>query len=641
MKKESNAPFDLVNSAAAAAPPPLAKNHVILRTPVIRSKANHPKTAMKKGVSEPNLTKTTPQKSPAAAFFSPRHLIDRFKRILPHSLSKQSLNDKHHHLHDHAIIDSDDSASTSSENNDHLRNSRLDHVSRVRNVYDSLGTSSLLIDPNVLSSTQELTSLYNYAVHILPEQELGYFSNGNGCLSSSSIHHQASPAAMSVRFKYPADANDELTLKYFCFPDQHDANNNPLVLTKKLTQEYFRFTLTNIHGTRQYGYCSRFMHKGVLNALCIVSPCDMIEIYEKILSTATELFLSYKDDDAKLFLREIYAHRLPNRGDTIHIDTTTVGLYTLKCEYDRRKELIDSITLLSLSTGQYSEFNFEEVTLSIHLDTIIKIFSSILYEQKLIFIGNDLGPLTRLINTFVCLLYPFSWPHTYVPILPALMLDIIQAPTPYIIGILRSCESYLTANDDLLSQDNSDILIVDIDHDRVRSLNDYISNDSFRGSMENLTSLPLSSHQAARFQILPKIFKIELKQEISLLRKAKSSLSLDDCQQRLRDVFMSIFVQSCYNYRDYLDENFDRDAFIQSKQHTIELFLEWFTRTQIFELYVRLKLDRSLSHAFAITFDLACERYSKSIQKQIPQRITAKSVKRKSATRANKMDHRF
>src|ERR1700722_17516316 len=79
-----------------------------------------------------------------------------------------------------------------------------------------------------------------------------------------------------------------------------------------------------------------------------------------------------------------------------------------------------------------------------YLDTIIKIFSSILYEQKLIFIGNDLGPLTRLINTFICLLYPFSWPHTYIPVLPALMLDIIQAPTPYIIGILRSCEYYLS-----------------------------------------------------------------------------------------------------------------------------------------------------------------------------------------------------
>ncbi|CAF1302318.1 unnamed protein product [Adineta steineri] len=591
-----------------------------IRTSITKPKQNHPftniKSAMKKGISEPNLAKTK-----SSSFFSPRGLINRFKRILPLSLSKQSLNDSNV-----MTIDSDDSASTTSENNDDIRISRLDHVSRVKNVYDSLGTgshmTSLFTEPSHSTASRELKTLYDYVVHILPEQELGYFANGNGCLSLSNlnINHQIHTST-SIRFQYPLDANTELSLKYFCFPDQHDSNNNhnTSLSSKASKPEYFRFTLTDMRGVRQHGYCSRFTHKGILNALCIISPCDMLDLYEKILSTATELFLSYKEEDAKRFLKEIYPHRLPNRGDTIHIHTTTVGLYTLKCDYDRRKQLIDSINLLSLST-----------------DTIIKIFSSILYEQKLIFIGNELGPLTRLINTFICLLYPFSWPHTYVPILPALMLDILQAPTPYIIGILRSCEHYLCDNDEFLSQDNSDILIVDIDHDHIYSINDYLSNDSSRGSLDNLNN---KTH--SKFQILPKIFKIELKQEISFLRKHKQNLSLDECQQRLRNIFMSIFIQSCYNYKDYLNHIFDIEHFIQSKQHTIELFLEWFTRTQIFELFIRQKLETDHSNQFAITFDLACEKYRRTLKKQIPERITVKSVKRKAAIRANKQDHRL
>jgi hypothetical protein len=99
-------------------------------TPQIKTKINHSlrnlKSPMKKGISEPNLAKTK--------FFSPRSLIDRFKRILPLSLSKQSLNDTNT-----MTIDSDDSISISSENNDYIRTSRLDHVSRVKNVYDTLG----------------------------------------------------------------------------------------------------------------------------------------------------------------------------------------------------------------------------------------------------------------------------------------------------------------------------------------------------------------------------------------------------------------------------------------------------------------------------------------------------------------------
>ncbi|CAF3043923.1 unnamed protein product [Rotaria socialis] len=584
------------------------------------------KSSMKKGISEPNLTKTSRNRSP----FSPRALLDRFKRMLPISLSKQSLNEKPTNHNDRISPqnDSDDTGSTTSENNDNIRTSRLDHVTHVQNICESLSTSnnmsSLLTDPSLSLLTNEITTLYDYVVHILPEQEIGYFSNGNGCILSSNFNQHLSTTA-PIHFKYPPDAQDEATLKYFCFPDQLDSNNNPLSLAKKSAQEYFRFTLTNMHGVRQYGYCSRFFHKRILNALCIVSPFDMIEIYEKILSTATELFLSYKENEAKTFLEEIYHHRLPNRGDTIHITTSTVGLYTLKCEYDRRKVLIDSITLLSLST-----------------ETIIKIFSSILYEQKLIFIGNEIGSLTRLINTFVCLLYPFSWPHTFVPILPALMLDIVQAPTPYIIGILRSCESYLSGNDDFLSQDNSDILIVDIDHDRIRSIDDYIMNNSHRSSTDNLHHFPTSNQENnPRFQILPKIFKIELKQEISLLRKTRLSLSLDECQQRLHDVFMSIFVQSCYNYKDYFNETFQREEFLQSKQHTIELFLEWFTRTQIFGLFIRQKFEYNNANQFAISFDSACGKYLKKFNKQTPQRVTAKAVKRKSATRANKQDNRF
>ncbi|UJR22631.1 hypothetical protein I4U23_025672 [Adineta vaga] len=600
---------------------------------ISKSKQNRPltnlKSAMKKGISEPNLTKA--KSSSSLAFFSPRGLLNRFKRILPLSSSKQSLNEKSINDSTAMTIDSDDSGSTTSENTDEIRTSRLDHVSRVRNVYDTLGTgshlTSLFTEPNHLTTVKEMKTLYDYVVHILPEQELGYFANGTGCLSSSNLHiNPQLQTSTSIRFKYPTDAIDESTLKYFCFPDQHDSNNNTnshhtinsILSPKRPRPEYFRFTLTDMRGNRQHGYCSRFLHKGILNALCIVSPCDTIDLYEKILSTATELFLSYKEDDAKRFLKEIYPHRLPSRGDAIHIHTTTVGLYTLKCEHDRRKQLIDSGGLLNLST-----------------DTIIKIFSSILYEQKIIFIGDELGSLTRLINTFICLLYPFSWPHTYVPILPPLMLDVLQAPTPYIIGILRSCEHYLSENDEFLSQDNSDILIVDIDHDHIYSINDYLPNESLRGSTDNL------HHSIFQYQILPKIFKVELKQEISSLRKNRQNLSLDECQQRLRNVFMSIFVQSCYNYKDYLKQSFDIDHFIQSKPHTIELFLEWFTRTQIFELFIRQKIESNIHNPFAVTFDLACEKYRRTLNKQAPQRITVKSVKRKAAIRANKHDQRL
>lgn len=181
------------------------------------------------------------------------------------------------------------------------------------------------------------------------------------------------------------------------------------------------------------------------------------------------------------------------------------------------------------------------------------------------------------------------------------MLDILQAPTPYIIGILRSCESYF---DD---EEISDLILIDIDADRIR-------DDSQRFSPN---------------QILPKVFKAELKQELTQLKKNQTILSLDESQQRLREVFMSIFIQSCYNYVDY---SRDFHQFLQSKSRTIELFLEWFTRTQIFQLFIR---EKSENKQMAISFDFACENYRRTLNKQSIQRVTVKSVKRKAASRLN------
>lgn len=115
-------------------------NHGTFRTSSKKLKGTNPithaKFTLKKGVSEPNLAKT---KSLSSTFFSPRNLLDRFKRMLPLSSSKQSLNDKPMDIINGATIESDDSTSISSENNDDIRTSRLDHVSRVKNVYDTLG----------------------------------------------------------------------------------------------------------------------------------------------------------------------------------------------------------------------------------------------------------------------------------------------------------------------------------------------------------------------------------------------------------------------------------------------------------------------------------------------------------------------
>lgn len=46
--------------------------------------------------------------------------------------------------------------------------------------------------------------------------------------------------------------------------------------------------------------------------------------------------------------------------------------------------------------------------------------------------------LSSCSHAVVALLYPFSWQHTFIPVLPASMIDIVCCPTPFLVGLLSS-----------------------------------------------------------------------------------------------------------------------------------------------------------------------------------------------------------
>ncbi len=43
--------------------------------------------------------------------------------------------------------------------------------------------------------------------------------------------------------------------------------------------------------------------------------------------------------------------------------------------------------------------------------------------------------LTYAAETITSLMFPFAWHHIYIPILPSDLLDYLEAPTPFLIGV--------------------------------------------------------------------------------------------------------------------------------------------------------------------------------------------------------------
>jgi hypothetical protein len=68
----------------------------------------------------------------------------------------------------------------------------------------------------------------------------------------------------------------------------------------------------------------------------------------------------------------------------------------------------------------------------IYLNTVLWFIHVLI--SSLFFIYSRLSSCVEALES---ILYPFSWQHTLIPVLPTSLLDICLSPTPYIVGIVR------------------------------------------------------------------------------------------------------------------------------------------------------------------------------------------------------------
>ena len=91
------------------------------------------------------------------------------------------------------------------------------------------------------------------------------------------------------------------------------------------------------------------------------------------------------------------------------------------------------------------------------VNNVVMLWALLLAEQKVALQSRMPHVLTMAAETLSALLFPFSWQHVYIPILPERLLDILQAPVPFLIGIdeevLALAEKYRLIPDEVVQVD--------------------------------------------------------------------------------------------------------------------------------------------------------------------------------------------
>lgn len=78
------------------------------------------------------------------------------------------------------------------------------------------------------------------------------------------------------------------------------------------------------------------------------------------------------------------------------------------------------------------------------------------------------------------LLFPFYWQHIYIPLLPAKLLDYLQAPVPFLVGVQADHIGWFPEDPNKLGEDApmhtfeppGDCVVIDLDRNAVHNFID-------------------------------------------------------------------------------------------------------------------------------------------------------------------------
>ncbi|KAL5257929.1 hypothetical protein ACHWQZ_G012767 [Mnemiopsis leidyi] len=252
----------------------------------------------------------------------------------------------------------------------------------------------------------------------------------------------------------------------FAFPDLD------LLEVKRTTSltETYAFVQTDMSAARTVGYCRRFKYKETnasrlrsgtdasvtqsnednnrkltrnqrrlikIRVWCIVTKLHCFDTFSMIFDEIHKMrrtSTTNADSEVFSFLKSIGEAAAPLPGYSMPIQyvskessSNAMGRYEV-----RRPGPEDRITLL------------KHVNLLSRLskNMLITIMTALFTESKILFLDKSLSSLTSTLHALTSLLYPLNWVCIYIPMLSvgirALVRDLVQSPSPYVIGMLKN-----------------------------------------------------------------------------------------------------------------------------------------------------------------------------------------------------------
>ncbi|XP_062396923.1 DENN domain-containing protein 2D-like isoform X2 [Sardina pilchardus] len=351
-----------------------------------------------------------------------------------------------------------------------------------------------------------------------------------------------------VRFQKEEQEKTFKAITLFCFPE--GINWEPLT---EYCSETFSFVLTEVDGSRRNGYCRRLLPHGngarPPEAYCIISSVACFGLFSKIFDEV-EKRRQISKAMVYPFMQSLREAPFPAPGNTVNIKSFIPDAGT------------EIISLTRPLESWLEHVDFRTLFRCLSDEEVVQVFAATVLERRIIFIADELSTLSQVIHAVAVLLSPFTWQHTLIPIVPEILIDVVMAPTPYLLGVQKRLLDFL--------EDQTDLLVVDLSEDRQETFITKIGDEK---------------------AILPHKLQDEI---LQALKTRPEKATVEELNRVVPAAFFPFFIKTVGHFSNHIVRKQGEPGVFQQRSFCKALeskstrhFVKKFVQSQMFDLFIQ------------------------------------------------------
>ncbi|XP_051519043.1 DENN domain-containing protein 3-like [Myxocyprinus asiaticus] len=420
---------------------------------------------------------------------------------------------------------------------------------------------------------------------------------------------------------------DLIALPQLCFPDG-------LRITNESKEDSYHFLVfTDVFGNQTHGvvaqYCKSIQYQdNVIHqnshqsfkpqrlyttySICVISKYPYYNALRDCLSCVLLQLktgrISEFEEQVKEFSAKLALVPIPPPGP-MHV---VFNLKPLQIELPARVEADQPVV----------DLNLHLPFLCFKPKQILQIISSILMEQRIVFLSTDWAKLTLVAECFMIFIHPLCWQHPFVPVLSRQMLDFIMAPTAYLMG----CHTY---HFEEVAEEMEDLVLIDIDQGTVSSS----SSDTLKLPEVPLTAKDLFIYRAKELQLHYDLDLCHLGtctnlNELRTHRRRWQHKVNTMILNVTMELIVNIFSEVC-EFLNYEHRVFNSEEFLRSREANNHAFYKKVLDTHIFHSFLRDRLNRKNDAFNRMELNNRSETRRLRAMTESPRRPTVEETNRK------------